>query len=185
MAISEIINQGNVVAIPTDTVYGLAARFEAANKLFELKGRRPDHPLPILAATIDQILPYLDHPPLSMFQLAHHCWPGALTMVVTARNLPDSVLSDGAAGFRIPKNEQLRALLKETGPLAVTSANRTGEPPATTPEEVKAVFPDIPIVDGGTCNATPSTVIAYRDHGWRLLREGGVECEMLKGFLVD
>lgn len=186
MTILDVLENGNVIAVPTDTVYGLAAHFDAAEKLFALKGRRPDHPIPILAASLDQLLPFLDHPPLSLFQLAHHCWPGALTMVVTARNLPKSLIAEGnTGGFRIPNHPLLLDLLEKAGPLAVTSANLTGEPPATTAEEVATIFPHLPILDGGRCDGTPSTVIAYRDNRWYLLREGGVECEMLKILLQN
>ncbi|MGE3954859.1 MAG: L-threonylcarbamoyladenylate synthase [Parachlamydiales bacterium] len=166
------LKRGEVVALPTDTVYGLAAPFAAVDKLFALKGRSPHQPILILAATLDQIEPYLENPPQSFYWLARDYWPGPLSLVVPVKgDLPQACQQEGSAGFRIPNHPLALEVLAEVGPLAVTSANRSGEPPAKKAEEVHF---DVPILAGGAASGEPSTILKWEGARWELIRMGKV-----------
>ncbi len=170
--ITQCLTGGGVVALPTDTVYGLAATFEAVDALFELKGRSRQSPILVLAANLDQIEPYLDNPPKSFFWLARDYWPGALTLVVSVKgDLPQGVQMEGTCGFRIPNHPLALELLSQTGPLAVTSANLAGEPPARSADKVAF---DVPVLDGGPASGEPSTILKWDGAKWQLLRTGKV-----------
>ncbi len=177
----------NVLAIPTDTVYGLAAPLSDAGQLFTLKRRASGHPLPILAASLEQVTPFLEDPPPSFFALAKTYWPGALTLALPADcgKIPENVRAGRkTAAFRIPNHPIALQILRERGPLAVTSANRSGEPPATTAEEVRKIFGNqVEIIDGGTCAGAPSTVLAWERSRWKMVREGEIFRKNI--FLLD
>lgn len=164
----EALRRGGVVAIPTDTVYGLVTTLAHADRLFEAKQRPPDVDLPVLCADREQAQS-LAAVPLS--DLADR-WPGPLTLVV--RRAPSLTADLGAhhetVGLRVPAHDVPRELARRVGPLASTSANRHGEPPCTTAEEVRAVF-DVLVVDGGTCDGKPSTVVDCTGPEPHVLRE--------------
>jgi L-threonylcarbamoyladenylate synthase len=176
-----LLDEGGVVAIPTDTVYGVAASLAhpaAVASLFVAKGRRSDVPLPVLVASTEQLeelLGRLDEPTRSLGSL----WPGALTIVVDCdEELGRLVGSTGTVGVRCPDDVVLRSLLERTGPLAVTSANRSGEPPATSPAEVVAFLGHSTVVtavlDGGVRDGLPSTVVSMVAGRPEVLREGPI-----------
>ena len=176
-----LLDGGDVVAIPTDTVYGVAASLAhpaAVASLFVAKGRRSDVPLPVLVASIEQLeelLGRLDEPVHSLGAL----WPGALTIVVGCdEELSRRVGSTGTVGVRCPDDVALRSLLERTGPLAVTSANRSGEPPATSPAEVVTFLGHSPVVtavlDGGVRDGLASTVVSMSAGRLEVLREGPI-----------
>lgn len=178
------LHAGGVIAAPTDTVYGLAAALQqpaALQRLFVAKGRDAAKAIPVLLAATEDAAGLTDDP-AQLELLASHFWPGALTIVVTARaGLPAEILTREAGGgqtvaLRAPDNDIMRALCRACGgALAVTSANRSGLPPATSAREVvEARLPDVAaVVDGGgTPGAIPSTIVALRGGAATLIREG-------------
>ena len=177
---------GDVVAVPTDTVYGLAAdpsQPEAVARLFALKGRPDDVPLPVLVAGPEQVVLLAAELEPAAAALADRFWPGPLTLVVPRRpgftvDLGGPPAARQTVGIRRPDHPVVVALCELLGPLAVTSANLHGAPPATTAAEVAAVFAgsDQPaiVLDGGTCGGAPSTVVECRGPASRCLREGAL-----------
>jgi tRNA threonylcarbamoyl adenosine modification protein (Sua5/YciO/YrdC/YwlC family) len=169
----ERLLRGEVVAIPTDTVYGLAVSPGHSAALFALKERPSDVALPVLIADPEDAATYATF----AVDLTHH-WPGALTIVGTRTDASrDWDLGGDAStiGLRCPDDEDLRGLLRLTGPLVTTSANKHGEPPCTTADEVRAALgDDFEVLDGGVRNGTPSTVVDATRTPVRVLREGPV-----------
>ena len=176
-----VLAQGLPIAIPTDTVYGLAVdpfRPGATDRIFEVK-RRPRHvSLPLLVSGIDQALTVATAVPAAALELMDRYWPGPLTIVIPARPDLGADLGDDEAtvGVRAPDHPVPLALCAAAGPLATTSANRHGEPPLATAEEVAACFGDeVSIVlDGGACRGSPSTVVDCTGQELKLLREGRI-----------
>jgi L-threonylcarbamoyladenylate synthase len=176
------LDAGKVVAVPTDTVYGLAARIDrpgALEAIFAAKGRPPDLALPVLIGRWRQVHRAAASWPRAASVVAARYWPGPLTVVVPARpELGPMLGGDGrTVGLRQPRHRDVQRLCRDAGPLAVTSANRHGEPPCTTPDEVRAVFPGgevAVVVDGGRCDGVPSTVVDCTVSPPVCLREGGV-----------
>ncbi|MEA2900138.1 MAG: L-threonylcarbamoyladenylate synthase [Actinomycetota bacterium] len=173
--------RGLPVALPTDTVYGLAVDPflpGASDRVFELKRRPRDENLPVLVASTDQALGLATAVPSSALVLMARFWPGALTIVLPARPGLGADLGDDDAtiGVRCPDHPVPLALCRAVGPLATTSANVHGQPTLTTAAEVAEVFADaLPVVlDGGTCTGSPSTVVDCTGFEPRLLREGRV-----------
>jgi L-threonylcarbamoyladenylate synthase len=190
---AQLLAAAKVVAVPTDTVYGLAVdpRLPAAvAALFELKGR-PDHlPLPVLVADTAQALALARLGPAhrALGVLAERFWPGPLTVVVPLVAGASLALGgDGTSvGLRCPATDRLRRLLALTGPLAVTSANRHGQPPCTTAGQVRAVFGgELELVlDGGGCDGVPSSVVSLLGDEPELLRAGQIGLAEISGALV-
>jgi len=182
---------GAVVALPTDTVYGLAVDLtlpEAVERLFACKGRPADVPVPILVAGRDQVALVCGELEEAARAMADRFWPGPLTLVVPRRpgfsvdlGGPDS--AHQTVGVRRPDHPVVVALCELLGPLAVSSANRHGATPATTATEVVRAFigSDQPtvILDGGTCDGVPSTVVECRGPVSRCLREGALPWSVL------
>jgi L-threonylcarbamoyladenylate synthase len=173
--------RGLVVAIPTDTVYGVAvdpASPGATARIFDLKQRPRDTELPMLVLDVSQALSISDAVPPYARTLMAAFWPGALTVVLRRRpGLEADLGGDGATiGIRVPDNELVRELCRRVGPLAVTSANIHGEPPLTTAGEVEKAFAgDVAVVvDGGTCTGEPSTVVDCTGDAPVLIREGRI-----------
>lgn len=192
----ERLRGGGVVAVPTDTVYGLAVdprRAGAAEALFALKGRPDRLALPVLVAgTAEALELTAGHEAAALLaRLAAAFWPGRLTIVVPLAPAAGLRLGgDGATvGLRCPGAELLLRLLARSGPLAVTSANRHGEPPCTTAAEVRAVFggelaaSEGGVLDGGTCNGTPSSVVSLVGGEAELLRAGPVGLDEVRDVL--
>lgn len=166
----KLIENGEVIAIPTDTVYGLAAAANnpsAIKRIFTLKKRNNHKPLIILGADIGQLDPFIAEKPKGFDDLTAK-WPGALTIVVPASSLYDYP----TVGLRIPDNDEALKLLAATGPLMVTSANISGGDPAITPEAIKLAFgDDLPIVRSSKMpTGNPSTIIAWQEERWQKLR---------------
>jgi L-threonylcarbamoyladenylate synthase len=175
----EVLVQGRVIALPTDTVYGLAAdpfAPGAADRIFEMKVRPRDVNLPVLVSGVEQALALATSVPATASALMARFWPGALTVVLPARRGLAADLGDDDAtiGVRCPAHAVPLALCEAVGPLATTSANRHGDPTLTTAAEVVAAFGDaLPVVlDGGTCTGSPSTVVDCTGVEPKLLREG-------------
>jgi L-threonylcarbamoyladenylate synthase len=188
----ELLSKGGVVALPTDTVYGVAASLrdpEAIAKLFALKRRPSSAPLPILVDSIKQVTRLGVVWPEEARMLASAFWPGALTIVVhVPHELALRVSSPtDSAGFRIPDDVVVRQIIDTVGPLAVSSANEHGGTPCTTAGQVLEVLGDRSgfegVVDDGERRSEPSTVVDLSKGGWRLIREGSVGKGVLKGLL--
>lgn len=178
----DALRHGKVVALPTDTVYGLAASLahsSAVAQLFTLKGRPTSVALPVLAhsATTLQALGVPWGREAS--RLAHSFWPGALTIVVPVPSeLAELVGSTtGTVGFRVPADQTLRDVLQRCGPLAVSSANEHGAPPCRNAREVMDTFSRgalAGVVDGGERTAQPSTVVSVGEGTLHVLRQGTI-----------
>ena len=173
---ADALRTGAIVVIPTDTVYGIGALPEAAAAIFDLKQRPRDKALPVLGSDVGQLggIAELDD---GARALAEEHWPGPLTLVV--RRVPAFTADLGGTNpetvaIRVSAHPIARELLELTGPLAVTSANVSGEPPATTYEEACALAPDLICLDGGTCDGVPSTVLSLVGEP-KVLRRGGLD----------
>lgn len=174
------LGSGVPVVIPTDTVYGVAVVLAAAGavqKLFDLKGRPADKTVPVLGPDIPALRRVVDLDPRAEL-LAKRFWPGPLTLVLPRARGFTTDLGGGATGgvaVRIPAHDVALSVLRASGPLAVTSANRSGEPPATTIDEARAYLGAGvgAFLDGGVCNGTPSSVVSLLD-GIEILREGPI-----------
>jgi L-threonylcarbamoyladenylate synthase len=183
---AKALADGSVVAIPTDTVYGLAVdptQPDAVRRLFTLKVRPNDVPLPLLVAGWEQVASVAGHLETAAGELADRFWPGPLTLVVPRRagfvaDLGGPPASSQMVGLRWPDHPLVQALCHTLGPLAVTSANLHGAAPATTAQGVEQAFAGTEalavIVDGGTCTGMPSTVVECRGPASRCLREGEI-----------
>jgi len=178
----ELIRRGGTVAFPTDTVYGLAAdafQVPAIDKLFEIKERPKNQAIAILLGSPEQLALVAGKPSQAAMDLAEKHWPGALTLVITRHpDVPEILSPLPTIGVRIPDHPAAIALLKQAGPLAVTSANLSGRPNTTTAEEVFAQIGDRVdlILDGGkTPGGVPSTVVDLTGDSPKILREGPVK----------
>jgi len=178
--------RGELIVFPTDTVYGIAAKPEDASAtalLFEAKRRPHDLTLPVLVGSIDdaRAVGVLDD---RAERLATALWPGPLTLVVrrTVRSEPWDLGGDrGSVGVRIPDHPLARAVLAG-GPLATTSANRSGQPPATTCEELHAVFGDdvaLYLCDDAPLTGRASTVVSLLGAEPEVLRAGDVDARVV------
>lgn len=178
---AEALRAGLAVALPTDTVYGLAADASvpgATDRIFEVKHRPHDVDLPVLVADADQALGLATAVPESAIALMARFWPGAITLVIPrapdlAADLGDD---DATIGVRCPGHAVPRALCAIVGPLATTSANLHGEPTPETAARVAEVFGDAVavVLDGGPCAGSPSTVVDCTGVEPKLLREGRI-----------
>jgi L-threonylcarbamoyladenylate synthase len=185
----DALRGGEVVALPTDTVYGLAALptiAAATDRLFALKGRGTDTPIAVLCADAAQAfgLAAPDAPTPDLRHIAAHLWPGPLTLVLPRRPGLGYELGEPAAtvGVRCPDHAVVRAIAAAVGPIATTSANRHREPTAPTAEGVAATFGAglALVLDGGRCEAPPSTVVAVTGAEWKVLREGPIPVAELR-----
>lgn len=182
--VADALEAGRVVGVPTDTVYGLAARLDrprAVRRLLAVKGRPAGVALPVLISDMDQLTQLVSAWPAKAVTLAKRYWPGALTLVVPARpGVGALVGGDGrGVGVRMPDNELVRALGRRGGPLAVTSANLHGEPPCTTASALLDALPAVKggglvVLDGGVCDGVPSTVVDCTASPPALLRPGSI-----------
>ena len=178
-----LIHRGRVVAIPTDTFYGLAAdpfNLAAVEQIYRVKGRPESRALPILVRSLEQAVELARMIPDGFVPLAEKFWPGALTIVVEAsRRLPLKVTGNtGRVALRMPNAPVVWALIQAVGgPVTGTSANLSGHPSCTNAELLQAQLGDrLPmILDGGETGALlASTIVDIRDEGWRIVREGRI-----------
>lgn len=180
-----LLNSGLVVAIPTETVYGLAASInfpEALEEIFRLKGRPSNNPLIVHLGTADDITLYARELPDDFAKLTTVFWPGPLTLVISV--IEDTIPSIARAGlptaaFRIPGLELTRDVLKRTGPLVMPSANLSGKPSATSAEHVEHDFGSgFSVLDGGECHRGVESTILCRDQSeWVVIRLGALPPE--------
>ncbi len=185
------LEQGGVVMAPTDTVYGLAASAKhpaAVDRIYELKQRPRHMNLPIMVASLDDLLPLGVEINDTARQLAASPFvPGAITLVVGFKDKPLVPWLDGRdeIAFRIPQHDLFLAALRRTGPLLVTSANKSGIDVATAPDNILPQLhgtPDL-VIDGGAIDVIPSTLINCRTDPPQALRIGAVAVDQLKPYI--
>jgi L-threonylcarbamoyladenylate synthase len=181
---------GQVVSFPTDTVPALAVRPDRSELIFATKQRSQDKPLILMGAFPSALWSFVkgsDAEMESWQQVAQKYWPGALTLVLPASDRVPRAMNPTdptTIGVRVPNSRIAIAILSQTGPLATTSANRSGEPPLQTMAEIEARFSTVVTLQateldaGQTGNSgVPSTVAKWTGTGWEILRQGGIQLE--------
>lgn len=191
---AEIIRNGGLLGIPTETVYGLGANGldpDAVLKIFEAKGRPQDNPLILHVSGSEQVETFCHDVPDTAWILMERFWPGPLTIILPARDIVPRRTTAGldTVGIRCPANDLTRAIIREAGvPIAAPSANISGKPSPTTAQHV---YHDMAgkieaIVDGGACPVgLESTIVDLTGNTPRLLRPGGITPEMLREVLGE
>ncbi|MEU0564338.1 L-threonylcarbamoyladenylate synthase [Nonomuraea sp. NPDC005983] len=185
------VRRGELVVLPTDTVYGIGAdafTHTAVAALLDAKGRGRDMPPPVLVGTVRAATALVEDLGPYGQDLIDAFWPGPLTLVCKANRALSWDLGDtkGTVAVRMPLHPVALDLLKETGPMAVSSANRSGAPAATTAEEAEEQLGDSVAVylDGGkTTDDTPSTILDLTTAVPRLLRSGAIPVQKLRGII--
>ena len=180
----EILKHFGLIAFPTDTVYGVGAlAFDGAavESIYSAKDRPIEKAIPVLVGDSDDLAKASLAVPEIAIKLAARFWPGPLTLVVPKHpNLPDVVSAGPTVGVRVPDHPVAQALLRAAGPMAVTSANRSGQPSPITAQEVFAQLGGriALILDGGkTPGGVPSTVVDCTGTEVQILREGPISRE--------
>ena len=179
------LRAGRLVVTPTDTLYGIAADAfdpDAVNLLLSAKRRGPDMPVPVLVGSWETINGLVVSTPAAARDLIRAFWPGGLSLVVhQAPSLGWNLgHTRGTVMLRMPLHPVAIELLREVGPLAVSSANVSGQPPATTVGQAREQLGDSVAVylDGGPCAiGEPSTIVDLTGPGPRILREGAIPAE--------
>ncbi|MEY3299650.1 MAG: hypothetical protein RLZZ597_2910 [Cyanobacteriota bacterium] len=194
------VQAGQLVSFPTDTVPALATLPQASDRIYQIKQRSQTKPLILMGANRADLWPYITGTEAEQTQwttMADRYWPGALTLVLPASDrLPPAMnpANTGTLGLRIPDHPLAQYLLERTGPLATTSVNHSGQPALETLAEIAAEFPEIttlspaalaeiyaqlgdapvPPMEKPQGSGLPSTVVAWRDGHWDVLRQGSV-----------
>ncbi len=185
------LRAGELVVYPTETFYGIGADAFSASalaRLFRVKEREPGRPVGLIAADATMAFSVAREVPIDARRLADAFWPGPLTIVVPAREdiAPELAGPDGI-GVRVSPNPIARALSAGLGrPITATSANLSGEAPASTLDEARAGLGEKVKVylEGGKLTASaPSTVIAVGGHGWRMIRVGAISEDQIAAAL--
>lgn len=191
---AEYLKKGQLVGIPTETVYGLAANAldeNAVENIFKAKGRPQDNPLIVHVASPDWLSEYVLEIPDSAKKLIDKFWPGPLTIIMKKKPIIPDIVSAGldTAAFRCPSHPVAHALIEASGlPLAAPSANISGKPSTTTAADVMQDLSGkiSAVVDGGECGVgVESTVITLCTERPRILRPGGVTPEQLRAVLGE
>jgi L-threonylcarbamoyladenylate synthase len=194
---------GKLVSFPTDTVPALAALPEQSALIFAAKQRQRDKPLILMAASAEEVWSFVtgdDNEYEIWHRLVKKYWPGALTLVLPASpSVPKGIISifDGdldtqkgqptqpmTIGIRVPDCRIAQTILTQTGPLATTSANLSGQPPLQTMAEISAQFPDVltlaatELKDEIRGIGVPSTVAKWTGKNWQILRQGAIKVEL-------
>ena len=182
-----ILSQGELVAFPTDTVYGLGAlawNRQAIDQLYTVKSRDTSKAIAVLIGRNSDLELVTEQLSQTALRLSERFWPGPLTLVVKRHpSLPDNLSSEPTIGVRMPDHPLALALLQHTGPLAVTSANLSGQPNTTTASEVLNQLGNlIPLIlDGGhTPVGQPSSVVDCTGPGLKILRQGSITLRELE-----
>ncbi len=188
----ELLREGEIVAFPTDTVYGLGANaFYSPGiiKLFEAKGRDANKAIAVLIGNIEQIGMLTDQINENAVILAKNFWPGGLTIVLPKKiELPELLSAGNSIGIRMPNHPIALELLQEFGPIAATSANLSGK---TNPQDAHDVLQQLNnrvplILDGGKCpGGIPSTVIDCSTDEIQILRAGAISQQQIEVALME
>jgi len=192
LAAATAVRQGRLVVLPTDTVYGVGTdAFDAAavQRLLEAKGRGREMPPPVLVSAATTLDALATNVPDWARALVEEYWPGPLTLVVRQQASLQWDLGDtrGTVAVRMPEDPVAIELLSRTGPMAVTSANLTGQPAATDADEAERMLgPQVEVIldAGATAGDKPSSIVDCTARGPRLLREGALSVETLREFLA-
>jgi L-threonylcarbamoyladenylate synthase len=179
-----------LASFPTDTVPALAAKPDAAGLIYAAKQRTLDKPLILMAGDEADLWAYLQGSPAEQAQwqaLMRDYWPGALTLVLPATDRVSRQMNSaqpGTIGVRVPNHDLARHILRQTGPLATTSVNRSGEPALLDMGTIAQAFPQVlQLMDAAIAaiaganpigSTQPSTVIRWTGAGWEILRQGAV-----------
>ncbi len=190
--VESCVQDGGVLAVPTDSFYALAVGVfqpTALKRLLAIKGDRDHKPFPVLIGDPSQLEPLIEDVPEIATRLITQFWPGLLTLVLLAKPHVASELTNelGAIGLRQPNDFRVCALLKHTGPLTGTSANRSGYPPAQSAEEVRQqVGSEVDLIlDGGpTPGGQPSTVLQVQPAP-HIIRQGKIALTAIQNVLGD
>lgn len=187
--VADAITNGQIVAFPTDTIYGMGCDVfneEAVEKLYEIKGRPKKKPINVLISSVDQVYDVAKNVKPLFFKLAETFWPGALTIVVEKNALVSDVVTSKlpTIGVRFPDNKVVQELINIAHtPLATTSANLSEEPSATKAKDVLKYFSgQIPyIVDGGSAEiGQSSTIVDIASKPPKVIRHGAIPYAELK-----
>jgi len=178
-----------IVSFPTDTVPALAAKPDQSELIFVAKRRSQDKPLILMAASAEALWPYVQGSPAELKlwqQVAKSYWPGALTLVLPASEKVPAAMNSidrTTIGVRVPNFPLALKILEQTGPLATTSANLSGQPPRLSVAEIEALFPEVltlvpsELPTAITASSLPSTVAKWTGSNWEILRQGAIELE--------
>ncbi len=178
-----------IVSFPTDTVPALATLPDRSELIFAAKRRSQDKPLILMAASAEDLWGYVQGSPADFQvweEVAQSVWPGALTLVLPASaKVPVAMnpIDPTTIGLRVPNCTLARKILQQTGPLATTSANLSGQPPLESMAEIEAQFPEVLTLQPlelptiATASSLPSTVAKWTGSGWKILRQGAVQLE--------
>ena len=196
--VAQVRDGEQLASFPTDTVPALAVRPDRADLLFTTKQRSLDKPVILMAATIAELWPYTNGTPNERQQwqhIAERYWPGALTLVLPASAQVPAVMNPQdptTIGLRVPNHAIARAILAQTGPLATSSANRSGQPALQRMAEIEVELPQVLTLLpselqalGESCvlptadpSGIPSTVARWTSAGWEILRQGRVAIDV-------
>lgn len=179
-----------VVSFPTDTVPALAVKPQSAKLIFELKQRAATKPLILMAASLADIMPYISGTSVELEiwqQTINKYLPGAITFVLPASpRLPNAInpLNSGTIGVRIPAHSIACQILQQTGALATTSANLSGQKPLMTMTDIDRTFPQVLVLNDRDIDnslllgsGTPSTVARWTGKDWQILRQGNIQLQ--------
>jgi L-threonylcarbamoyladenylate synthase len=182
----KVLQAGGLVAFPTDTVYGVGALAfddKAVESIYKAKDRPIEKAIPVLIGDAEDITKISSGVPLIAKKLAERFWPGPLTIVVPKHlSLPDSVSATNTVGVRVPDHVVARSVLRAAGPMAVTSANLSGQPSPSTAQEVFAQLNGriALIVDGGkTPGGVPSTLVDCTGPQPIVVRQGPISLNQI------
>jgi L-threonylcarbamoyladenylate synthase len=183
---------GALVVYPTETFYGIGAdpfSPAALKRLFEVKPRDPERPVGLIAADTAMAFSVASKVPVDARRLADAFWPGPLTLVVPARaDIAPELVGPGGVGVRVSPNPVARALAGGLGrPITATSANVSGQPPASTLVEARRTFGakvEVYLEGGKLMAAAPSTVVAFDGGEWRMIRVGAISVDQIAAVLA-
>jgi len=190
---AEVLCRGGLVAVPTETVYGLAALAtdeSAVERIYKVKGRPETKPISLLVASMEQVEGLCSEIPDAAYALAEAFWPGPLTMIMAKKDcVPDIVTAGGSTvGVRSPAHSATLDIIRLAGQaLAAPSANYSGQQSPVTAEEVLAYFEGSIdcVIDGGRCDVgVASTIVDLTVKPARILRQGGLEEEKIRAVLA-
>jgi L-threonylcarbamoyladenylate synthase len=187
------VRRGELVVMPTDTLYGLgcdAFKKNAVASMLRAKGRGRDMPIPVLVGSRKTLDGLAYRMPKAARDLADAFWPGALSIIIKHAKTLDWDLgdTDGTVAVRMPLQPVALEVLREIGPMAVSSANKTGQPPAVTAAQAQEQlgYSARVYLDGGPCPASvPSTIVDVTGDVPRILRAGALGVETLRTVLAD
>lgn len=175
--------ENKIIAFPTDTVFGVGALIDdpiAINKIYQLKKRDFNKPLAILAATFDDIKPFVTNVDTDIMNIIKANWPGALTIIFKKSEFAKNILDQNldTLAFRIPNCQEALELLSKTGPLATTSVNISGESPINTYQQIKQLFGnqiDYIIEKNVKSSNVSSTIIDVSTGKIKIIRQGEIK----------